>query len=61
VTEDRIREILKEIPMNTNKPEIWQNSNGTWSHRLNAKCERDDKIGCLTDMRFHKEWLSAAS
>lgn len=37
-------------------PDIWQNPNGTWSHRYDGQREWVDKIGCLTDLRFSKEW-----
>lgn len=44
--------------MTAAKPEIWQNSNGTWSHKYDAQREWADKGGCLADLRFSKEWLA---
>ena len=42
------------------RADIWQNSNGTWSHHKDAKREWDDRTGCATDLRFHMEWERAA-
>jgi hypothetical protein len=36
--------------------EIWQNDNGTWSHRFDAQRQWEDRTGCVTDLRFAKEW-----
>ena len=36
--------------------QIWQNSNGTWSHHKDSTRQWDDRNGCATDLRFHMEW-----
>ena len=35
---------------------VWQNDNGTWSHRHDASRQFSDEAGAATDFRFHQEW-----
>ena len=42
------------------RADIWQNSNGTWSHHKDVKREWSDRTGCATDLRFYAEWERAA-
>lgn len=39
-----------------NRPEIWKNDNGTFSHHKDGQRQWHDYIGCATDLRFHREW-----
>lgn len=36
--------------------DIWQNDNGTWSHRHDGQRQWADKVGCQTDFRFSQDW-----
>lgn len=36
-------------------PDIWKNSNNTWSHCLDYKREWGDYDSCITDLRFSRE------
>ena len=38
------------------RPDVWTNDNGSFSHRLNARCEWADEVSCRTDFRFAAEW-----
>lgn len=40
----------------TQRPTIWQNSNGTFSHHMDAQREWADETGCKADLKFHQEW-----
>lgn len=36
--------------------DVWQNDNGTWSHRHDGRREFADKAGAQTDFRFSQDW-----
>lgn len=38
-----------------NRPDVWQNANGTYSHRANRACEWDCEADCRFDLRLHGE------
>jgi hypothetical protein len=38
------------------RPVVWQNANGTFSHHRDAQREWADENGCRTDLRFALEW-----
>lgn len=40
------------------RPLVWQNANGTFSHHRDAQREWADETGCRTDLRFHMEWAA---
>lgn len=39
----------------TERPEVWQNDNGTWSHHMDSVREWHHRDGCEIDLRFTKE------
>lgn len=44
-----------------NSQELWQNTNGTFSHHHDSQREWADLVGCQTDLRFHREWAKSGS
>ena len=38
------------------RPDVYQNDNGTWSHRHDARREWDCFAGAQTDFRFSQDW-----
>lgn len=38
------------------RPEVWQNPNGTYSHRFDGRREWSDRADCAFDLRLCKEW-----
>jgi hypothetical protein len=53
---NQLAKAIAEMQTKRQTKEIWQNSNGTWSHSKDSKREWSDKVGCETDLRFAKEW-----
>ena len=45
---------------NRTAADVWQNPNGTWSHRKDHHGEFADRNGAATDLRFSLEWERAA-